>query len=89
MKVIEVVCKRWLLQEWVEGITLYPFIFYQGEPSTAIRNHEWIHIDQIRRDGVVKFYFNYLRKDLFNYGHGPYEKEAYMKQHLKRTKYET
>lgn len=78
MKHWEVVCKRWVLPKWVEGITLYPFIFYNGEPSDWVRKHERVHIDQIRKHGVLKFYILYLwywKK--YGYDMNPFEIEAY------------
>lgn len=49
----------------VEGIVLYPFIFfYSANPSVKIINHELIHILQIKRDGFFKFYFTYLKEYL-------------------------
>lgn len=49
----------------VEGIVLYPFIFFSSaRPSVKIINHELVHILQVKRDGVFKFYFKYLTEYL-------------------------
>jgi hypothetical protein len=80
---------RWL---GINGIVLWPFIFYADrEPSTQVRKHEAIHLAQIRRTGVARFYGTYL----FEYGRGrigglshdeayrniSFEREAYENQH--------
>lgn len=82
MIIIEVICKRWLLPDWVRGICLYPFIFYNGAPRETLRRHEWVHVEQVRRDGWFRFYGRYLwdmirRKP---YIRRKYEVEAYAKQ---------
>ena len=47
----------------VDGIVLYPFMFFSAErPSVKTINHELIHIQQVRRDGFIRFYFNYLKE---------------------------
>ena len=80
MRIREVVCRRWILSKWIEGIVLYPFIFYQGEPSSVTRKHEWVHVAQIRRVGVVWWYITYLFFNIiYGYERNPYEVEAYAK----------
>jgi hypothetical protein len=68
----------------VAGITIYPFIFYRkpkNQVSDRLRRHEMVHIAQVRRDGWLRFYFNYLRESTrVPYSHISYEKEAYRKQ---------
>ena len=48
----------------VTGITLYPRIYLSDSYEDAIQNHivnhEFIHVAQIRAQGVVKFYAIYL-----------------------------
>lgn len=74
----EVICKRWFLPKWIGGITLYPFIFYQGEPSEALRKHEQVHVEQIKRIGVIKFYALYIYYNVkYGYEKNPFEVEAY------------
>jgi hypothetical protein len=44
-----------------KAITLYKWvIFAEKNPSDELINHEQIHLDQISRDGVLKFYSKYL-----------------------------
>ena len=51
----------------VEAIVLYPFILYRSDKiHIGLRRHERKHIEQIRRDGVLKFYFNYLKEYIAN-----------------------
>ena len=45
----------------VEAIVLYPFILYRSDKiQIGLRRHEWQHVIQVRRDGVLKFYLKYL-----------------------------
>lgn len=79
-RIREVICRRWLLAKWIEGIVIYPFIFYQGQPSKIIRKHEWVHVAQIRRVGVIRWYITYLYYNcVYGYERNPYEIEAYEK----------
>lgn len=72
----------------INAIVLYPFVFYcDSHPDTGIVLHEQVHLNQIKRDGVLWFYAKYL----FEYFKGrkgglthyqayrniSYEKEAY------------
>lgn len=51
----------------VKGIVLFPFIFFADKnPNQILINHEMIHLQQIRRDGLFKFYFNYLKNYSIN-----------------------
>jgi hypothetical protein len=79
----------------VEAITIYPFIFYSMDiPSKVLKQHEMIHIDQIRKLGWFKFYFKYLleytklyyrlRSSSMAYFNISFEKEAYAKQYDNR-----
>ncbi len=76
----------------IEGIVLYPFILFASpSPAEHLINHEKIHSDQIKRDGVIQFYARYLweyfisrRKGLSHqeaYRAISYEKEAYLNHH--------
>ena len=74
----------------VRGITLYPFILYARIPSSSTRFHEYVHVEQIKRDGFLKFYFMYAVYFLRSWTRGypwdesymqiPYEVEAYAEQ---------
>jgi hypothetical protein len=80
MKIREIHCKRWFLGDKVDGITLYPFIFYRGQPADWLRKHEWVHVMQVRRHGWLKFYVMYLYYQVrFGYEKNPFEIEAYSK----------
>lgn len=71
-------------------ITLYPFILYNGVPTTRVRKHEWVHIEQIQRLGVLRFYVSYFlcylkcralgMSSYDSYMSIPYEIEAYAKE---------
>lgn len=78
IKPIEVVCSRWILSNDTIAITLYPFIFYNGEPDADTKRHEWVHVAQIQRLGWIKFYLLYIWYH-FKYGYrdNPFENEAY------------
>lgn len=63
----------------VDGIVLYPFMFFANErPSVRTVNHELIHILQVRRDGFIIFYFNYLKEYCENRLKGLKHSEAYL-----------
>lgn len=36
--------------------------FSEERPGVKTINHELIHIQQVRRDGFIRFYFNYLKE---------------------------
>lgn len=63
----------------------------QTPAGLALLAHELKHVEQIERDGLISFYFKYLR-DYMRFGYGekiPYEGEAYaiqrkIRMHLKR-----
>jgi hypothetical protein len=91
MKVREVYNSR-LAKILGYNITLYPFIFYYGIPDLSLKVHEWTHIMQIRKKGVIQFYISYLyyyiEGRMQGLGHHdaymsiPYEQEAYKFQDL-------
>jgi hypothetical protein len=76
------------------SITLYPFILLsdtkENITKTYLLEHEFIHVAQIRKEGVLKFYTNYLFQFVKNfikskdrieaYMNIPYEIEAYSYQ---------
>lgn len=76
----------------INGIVLWPFVLYaEKNPHILVRNHEAIHVAQIKRDGVLKFYVLYLgeyfKGRLQGLSHNEayfnisYEREAYKNQH--------
>jgi len=77
-----------------KGVILYPFILFSYSKNQAIKErffqHEWIHVEQIRKKGFLRFYTSYplqfiinLFKYKFNvhnaYTNINYEIEAYKK----------
>ena len=88
MKIREIHCNRWLLQKQVAGITLYPFIFYNkkslkyNKDFEALQFHEFVHVDQVCKNGWFKFYLDYLWQSFrFGYRSNKYEIEAFDKEH--------
>jgi hypothetical protein len=78
-----------------DAITIWKWVLYADKnPSPILVNHERIHLDQIRKDGVVKFYllylYDYFRFRIKGWGHTAsyfnirYEVEAYANQENKR-----
>lgn len=72
----------------INGIVIYPFVMYcDVNPSEAVTNHEGIHLQQISRDGILRFYSRYVAEYLvgrwrgFNHDQAyrriSYEQEAY------------
>ena len=80
------------------NITLYPFIFLTGSleeaKDTKILHHEFVHIDQIERLGIIRFYLFYAAEFLYHfyqtrswdraYRSISFEKEAYYLMHEKK-----
>lgn len=69
-------------------MVLYPFVLVREmPPGERLLRHEQIHFDQIKRLGVVRFYFDYIAYYLINrmlgmshdeaYFNNPFEVEAY------------
>lgn len=45
----------------IRGMVLYPFILYSSRtPDPELIRHELVHVAQIRRLGVIRFYATYL-----------------------------
>lgn len=45
----------------IEGMVVYPFVLFAAtDPLKEIENHESIHVQQIQRDGMLRFYASYL-----------------------------
>jgi len=76
----------------INGIVLWPLVLYADRnPDPVVLNHETIHLEQIRRTGVARFYIRYLaeyargrREGLSHneaYRNISFEKEAYLNQH--------
>lgn len=82
---------KFLKRYHINAIVLYPFVLYcDQEPGMRIISHEMVHLDQIKNDGVVKFYARYLLEYFRGriqgmshfeaYRNISYEKEAYSKE---------
>jgi len=77
----EIICKRWILAKDIKAITLWPFIFYHGQPTEQTRSHELVHAEQIKKLGVLKFYALWIYYTArHGYQNNPLEREAYQKQ---------
>lgn len=88
--------KSWIFKffpSYIDAITLPWGIYFREEKEQVdpvVMNHERIHVEQINRIGVIKFYFQYLCEYLFNlakyrnseeaYKNISFEIEAYLKQ---------
>lgn len=88
MKVIHLKGITLLNKFRIQGIVLYPFVLYAAaRPDEILLNHERIHVEQIKRDGFIRFYSTYLveyiswrmKKKSHDeaYRHISYEQEAY------------
>lgn len=109
MRKIKVRYDSWLLKIFtprnVKAVTLYPYIFIRHRRSEEILNfkqktlkHEMIHVEQIRRLGVLTFYFDYFYQYLNGlwstlnhsaaYAQISYEVDAYTREEQPFTKEE-
>jgi hypothetical protein len=82
---------KWFPFPGFSAITIWPFIFYKGEISESILNHELIHARQQKELLLVGFYLVYLVEWVFKgYDRISFEKEAYAHEaddsHLKTRK---
>ena len=68
---------RPFLLRGVAGITLGRRIYIEGENPEAILRHELVHLRQIRRLGVIGFYWSYLKEYVLNRRRGMSSSEAY------------
>jgi hypothetical protein len=78
--------KKIIFGDWIDGITIYPFIFIKKKERTedeyrTILEHEKIHIRQQLDGWLIGFYIKYLYYNWrFGYKRNPYEIEAYKHQ---------
>lgn len=75
MKIKEEVLDPWPYADACIGKICYPTIYYQHEPEVELRRHEWTHIEQIRREGYLRFRIKYF------FNPEPYEQEARKNQY--------
>ena len=72
----------------INAIVLYPFVLYcDKKPPDEVVTHEHVHLSQIKKDGVIFFYYQYLKQYFQGryrglshyeaYRNISYEKEAY------------
>lgn len=62
----------------VDAITLYPFIFFRDKgPELYTIKHEMVHVAQIRKLGMIYFYFTYVIEYLKNRMRGLDHMDAY------------
>lgn len=62
----------------INAIVLYPFVLYcDKHPSEDLIIHEQTHLTQIKRDGVLQFYFRYLKEYFSGRKQGLNHYEAY------------
>lgn len=77
----------------INAIVLYPFVLYcEADPSEELIMHEEVHLSQIRKDGVFKFYSRYLKEYIGGrfrglthyaaYRNISYEQEAFQEKKL-------
>jgi hypothetical protein len=73
----------------INGIVLWPFVLYADkDPNTVVQNHESIHLAQIRRAGVLKFYGTYLSEYARGRLAGMSHHESYMNISFEREAYQ-
>lgn len=61
-----------------EAIVLYPLVIYRNQEAVNnFRQHELVHVDQVRRLGWIRFYVSYIIEHYKNgYSGNKYELEA-------------
>ena len=73
----------------VQAIVLYPFVFFaEKNPGDILINHEMIHITQIKKLGVLRFYFHYIREYFSGRQKGLNHHEAYRSISFEKEAYE-
>lgn len=73
------------------NIVLYPFVLYIEKPSAIEVSHEFIHISQIKRVGLIWFYLTYVWYYLQNRFKGMSHLSAYLENpyEIEANKYES
>ncbi|MES2527273.1 MAG: hypothetical protein V4598_09300 [Bdellovibrionota bacterium] len=73
----------------INGIVLWPFLLYADrDPHPIVMNHEQIHLEQLRREGVARFYLLYLVEYFRGRREGLTHDEAYRNISFEREAYE-
>ena len=90
---IKIKYKHWLPKIIkADGLIIYPYVLLahsKKKPKRKALHHEWVHVQQIRKDGLIKFYFDWfaqLIKNLFIYKncHKAYRNISYESEAYKR-----
>ena len=68
---------RPFLLRGVAGITLGRRVYIEGGDIESILRHELVHVRQIRRLGIVRFYWSYAREYIANRRRGMSSAAAY------------
>lgn len=62
----------------INAIVLFPFVLYREKvPSRSIVRHELVHLKQIKKNGIIKFYSRYLLEYFIGRKNGLSHFEAY------------
>lgn len=51
---------KWLCPSWVAAITFPWGIYFRGQPTQRLLRHESKHLEQMQKDGAIKFYVKYI-----------------------------
>lgn len=43
----------------VKAIVIYPWVLYRGDITIKLFTHESIHVEQIRKIGIIPYYISY------------------------------
>jgi hypothetical protein len=77
---LRVVYGTWFVPPGKLAWVLYPFMFFRQpreEVTDTLFRHEWEHVDQVWREGWLKFYCKYIWYWIrYGYKSNPYEIEA-------------
>ena len=68
----------------VAGITLGRRIYIEGANPESILRHELVHVGQIQRLGLIRFYWTYIREYVANLRRGLPSAEAYRRISLEK-----
>lgn len=76
----------------IRGIVYYPFVLIAISRGEAIKerilHHEWIHVQQIRRDGLLYFYLRWNVEFLLRFLKYFHYRRAYREISYEREAYE-
>ena len=82
---LRVIYGTWFVPPGKLAWVLYPFMFFRQpkeEVTDTLFRHEWEHVDQVWREGWLKFYCKYVWYSIRRgYHDNPYEIEARVRAH--------